>query len=354
MWTAKQALRLQSVWARASSDGLDATREPWLDRVSETLMKCHLRMVALVWFFAISSGVTGFAQLPFTEFGVNTLPIDLAVTPSGETGGVRGADDPNSGDTEWITFYNLSKGLKVLAQGCPPTPWGRHYAGKAVSDLIVCDNAFFATIGGIGQTVPTDQDTTYVDFFTIQYSGTEPPDITMQCQANHSVFSADPLMKAGNAHDIAVSPNGARVVVNHRNWIHVYSAPSGAQLAAINVGSFGPNPSPTDPLVAVDSIAITDTRAVVITNRGQIGGRTTYVYVIDLVAPTPNIVFDHLIGGSGGDQNAHDIAISPNGRKAMVSSNGVAALINLQNNSILREYVALLHLEWVTAGAVRG
>jgi DNA-binding beta-propeller fold protein YncE len=156
----------------------------------------------------------------------------------------------------------------------------------------------------------------------------------MHCQANH-IFedNTSQFTQTGNAHDIAMSPNGSRVVVNHRNWIHVFNA-RGTMLAAFNVGSSAPALQPTDPLLAVDSIAITDSRAVVVTNRQ---GVYTWVYVIDLLVNPPVIVRDEQIGGSVANQHSHDVAVSPNGNRAVVTANGALAIFDLQINQLVFE-----------------
>lgn len=246
----------------------------------------------------------------------------------------------------WITFYNLLTGDKVPPQGCPDptsTPWGGHSAGKQVSDLIVGDNAFFVAIGGTGQVTPQDQNLTYIDFFRIDYGTLEPPIIAMYCQANRLIENnTNDFTKAGNAHDIAMTPNGACVVVNHRNWIHIYNA-RGTLKAAFNVGNFAlpvppyssVAPQQTDPLGAVDSIGIANSRAIVVTNRAFSTGTVTWVYLIDLLANPPTMVMDQIIGGSiVTDQHSHDVAVSPNGNNAMIASNGVVALVDLQANTL--------------------
>ena len=149
-------------------------------------------------------------------------------------------------------------------------------------------------------------------------------------------------------------------MVNSQNWIFVVTVPSpptSAALQAFNIGGLNyaipsspvPWVAPCTPNRAVDSVAVTNTRAVVTTARwsSTFNTFTTWVYIIDLAASGgPAIVMqDEIvppIGSSfqeGDEEWPHDVVITPSrdggGTMAVVTTNHAVALYDLVTNQPL-------------------
>lgn len=116
----------------------------------------------------------------------------------------------------------------------------------------------------------------------------------------------------------------------------------------INIGG---NPAgPCNPNGAVDSVAVTNGKAVVTTARpsSTFGGiRTTWVYIVDLTPSTGPVVVleqeitppDEFEGGEGNEENPHDVAITPTrdggGDLAVVTTVHATAFFDLSTNTYL-------------------
>ncbi len=153
-------------------------------------------------------------------------------------------------------------------------------------------------------------DETYIEVFDV---GSTVPAFLKQFVVEPAAASPDPeydVTRAGYANDVAITRDGAWAVVNSDNWIHVVNLanPKGHNgLIGFNIGKFaytqGEDPVqwdwPCSPNQAVDSIALTNDRAVVTTARerrapsNQVGAPTTWVYIIDFNGSNgPEIVLE--------------------------------------------------------------
>jgi hypothetical protein len=214
-------------------------------------------------------------------------------------------------------------------------------------------------------------DETYIEVFDI---GSTPPVFLKQfvIPATLPPTAAEyEVEHAGNANDVAITRDGAWAVVNSDNWIHVVNLanPTGPNgLIGFNIGKLtytqGDEPEewnwPCSPNQAVDSIAVTNERAVVTTARlrrddpttppGQVGVPTTWVYIIDFNGPNgPEIVLEHDLAPDpdwtvegNDDDRPHDVAITPHTEiqqgaapLAVVTTNHSVAVYNLDTNAFL-------------------
>lgn len=167
----------------------------------------------------------------------------------------------------------------------------------------------------------------------------------------HIVWSGNPPTSpiAGRASDVAITPDGAFAVVHCRNYIIV--VPLGNDAADQHIiFDISPVPAGVEPLATVgtypgpqsDSVAVTDTHAVVVTTRDNetaAGVRfpRTWAYVVDLTLDPPQIVLEEYLSANSGvsDGRPHDVTISPNGNLAVVAMNQSVALINLRGTPSL-------------------
>jgi hypothetical protein len=250
---------------------------------------------------------------------LGTFPYDCATSHNNNRAAVRYAN-PSSNATI-VTIWNL------VTAGVTPIPvhtigGGGVKSGVGTmlgfspftnympSDRIDLTNSVGVSIGaGESPFIPMSGalDESYIEVFDFA-----PPGIRFQhVQAPASSVDWENL-RAGFAHDVAITRDGDWAVVNSANWIHVlnlnFTLPSAARVQSFNIGRFdysGPTPvvwdRPCTPNRAVDSVEVTNDRAVVTTARwnDDLGGYTTWVYIIDLTDPMmtgmASIVLQHEI-----------------------------------------------------------
>ena len=224
-------------------------------------------------------------------------------------------------------------------EGAGNLQWVSTSGAPLFSDAVAITNDSVIAIGS-GAVGTTGENTTYVDILALTYPGGTPQASIRQ---SHVLGGGSGLGQvAGYAHDVAVTPDGARAVVSHQNWIHVFDMASGAAIGSINIGA-GDSPSgagPCWPGNSRNSVAVTNTRAVVTAMRFDpepppTGGfeAHTWVYVIDLgTTSDPDVLLEHKLDPSPStthDQYPHDLAITPDGQLAVVTTDGAIGLYGL-------------------------
>ena len=279
-----------------------------------TLALRALSIVLLAPFWLASSAS---AQVQFVnEVGIDVLPIDLAVTPDGLVGVVRSTDDSSAG--QMITIWDLDTGTELFFDRTTcQFGWGTGNAGYPTSDAIQATNSRAIAVG-------SRDDVTYVDILHIDPN--EPP--VCGCLANYALTGTTNQTKAGDVNDVAITPNGLFAVVNHKNWIHVFNLRSGAIAGQFNIGSY---PSGiARPGACAGSVAVTDSRAIVLTSRGGLGGTRMWVYILNLV-DGPSVMLEQQMALSQPtfETDPHDVAITPDGTRAVVTGGRVVGLFNL-------------------------
>ncbi|MDP1795567.1 MAG: hypothetical protein Q8K63_15630 [Acidimicrobiales bacterium] len=147
-------------------------------------------------------------------------------------------------------------------------------------------------------------------------------------------------------HDLAITPNQRRAVVSGTQVIGVYRLESGITLDVIQTASL-PTPNFMIPysLQTVDSVEVTDQRAVVIGNDRVHTGQpvpafippstdpdTFRVAVVDLKspAPYPYVVLTAAMFGVTTKARVHDLAITPNQSKAIVTTRAGTLVLDLR------------------------
>lgn len=223
--------------------------------------------------------------------------------------------------------------------------------------------------GSLLATPGLQSDETYIEAFDI---GATTPDFLRQFVVSPPSTTSQARYdceRAGYANDIAITRDGAWAVINSDNWIHLVNLANAKDpnaLIGFNIGAFdysGETPVawqwPTTPNQAVDSIALTNDRAIVTTARQRRddptinslqGVWTTWVYIIDLTTSPPSIVLQHdlappnswtIVGND--DDRPHDIAVTPHLELlsgvakplCVVSTNHSVAVFDIENNVFL-------------------
>jgi hypothetical protein len=319
---------------------------------------------------------------------LGTYPQDCAATHNGNRAAIRYAN-PNSNDTVISIFQLHGTGVPsgslatiggvqngVAMKSGVATDLSDPVWGYWPSDRIELTNNIGVSIGAglMGSSFApanAQSDETYIEVFDVgstapaflkQFVIPDPLQPPPQTQAEYDVEHA------GNANDVAITRDGAWAVVNSDNWIHVVNLanPKGPNgLIGFNIGKYaytqGEDPIqwdwPCSPNQAVDSIALTNDRAVVTTARKrrapalQVDVPTTWVYIIDFNgANGPEIVLEHDLAPDpdweplgGNDQDPpHDVAITPHTDLqlgavplSVVTTRHSVGLYNLDTNAIL-------------------
>lgn len=348
-----------------------------------------MTVVGLAW--SASAAPTQSKEFTFgsaASSSLGTYPQDCAATYNGNRAAIRFAN-PSSNDTVISIFQLHATGLPsgalatiggvqngVAMKSGIATDLSDPTWGYWPSDRIELTNNIGVSIGSglmgsIHAPSNAQSDETYIEVFDV---GSTSPAFLIQfvlpLAAPTSLALYD-VEHAGNANDVAITRDGAWAVVNSDNWIHVVNLanPKGPNgIIPFNIGKYAYTQSeglvqwdwPCSPNQAVNSIALTNDRAVVTTARprrddgttplGQIGVPTTWVYIIDFNGPNgPEIVLEHdlapptswtVVGND--DDKPHDVAITPHTDLqlgavplAVVTTNHTVAAFNLDTNEYL-------------------
>ena len=259
------------------------------------------------------------------SFTVNTKPEDLAVTPNGRFAIVRG-----NGQGSRVLAFDLLSNVLVTISGT--------FSGLGVhahdADVVEVTNTRAITIGSEIVGVGTVENRTYVDIFALATS----PSVSV------SVLRSYTFTDFGEAHDIAITPDGTKAVVTGDRRIRVFDllSPGASPLAVFNVSGSprwafidGNDVLWTD--VPADSVQVTNDVAIVqyAQTVSACGSRPQpIVYLLDLndlsaVALTDDLGAD-LVAFDGCDGRwPHDLAISPDGSRAVAGGVKSLALYDL-------------------------
>lgn len=315
---------------------------------------------------------------------LGTVPVDSAASHNNNRGAVRYANPAN--DDTVIAVWNLG-----TAGTTPPAPMAvfgaatqpsiksgyatdlQAFFGYRPSDRIQIGNQLGVSIGS-GSAGSFDQN--YIELFRV---GPTPSfiDQTLTPHPSNVAVGEELYVTGGRAHDVAITRDGEWAVVNADNWIHVVHLDVSAAYPQFdfNIGKYDfsvdppvawGQPQPCTPNGSVDSVEVTNDRAVVTTARWNpdlpIPGFTTWVYIIDLSdpssSPVPRIVLQHEIPippeawdemeqwpTEFGDW-PHDVAVTPHtdivnsGGQALavVTSRHNVAAYNLVTNAFVNNF----------------
>jgi len=320
----------------------------------EQLSRANFRATGLLCCLTAQAPPPSFLQ----ENAIMHMPSDVAVTPDGTVAIARASEaGPSISQPDGITAWDMLTGSRLPISGTPSdfglgenqgflmtnTPGGSVI--RYFSDQVQATNSRAVAIGSQRSAAGPIDDTTFVDFVKIDHpTATAPPAISHVFHWTITGTPNSPTGRAGHAHDVAVTPNGSIAVVSHRNWTHIFSMNTGRLLLAENIGA-DPIQWPQQgglvftecsPDLAVDSVACTDTRAVVITTKRNGIQSLIVAYVYDLTTLPPvklaGIAIDANASNGLMSGQAHDLAITPDGTRVVVTGNLSAALIDLTSN----------------------
>ena len=284
------------------------------------------------------------------EGQIDAVPLDVEMTPNGAVAVVRGSTGSN-GPSDWkVSAWRTD----VAGAGRLLPPIGQQNqvgrgnlvmdwtANKPMfSDAIAVTNERVVAIGsGDTQSFP-GEDTTYVDILSLSYQSGAPQ---VSVLATHLRSGNDANTVAGVAHDVAITPDGSIAVVNSLNWIQVFELTGGTLLHEYNIcGADSPGlKGPCSPYGSRNSVEVTNTRAVVTTGRPlpyPLVGTRVWVYIIDLTAdedPAVLLEYDQSDPAlPGTNQNPHDIAITPDGFRAVVTATESVGLYDLTTATVI-------------------
>ena len=271
-----------------------------------------------------------------TEYQINAIPLDLEVTPNGKVAVVR-SNLPGSNlyNNQKVTFWRTDTGASITPGGTPPAsqgnlPWVASTGKPLFSDALAVTNDVAVAISSaaVGYTA---ENTTYVDIYRITYPGGVPQ---VDFLTSHTLGGGTNFNTlAGTAHDVAITPNGSLAVVNHTNWIHVFDLSTGGIYRSIHIGGVDSqgNKGPCSPINIRNSVAVTNSRAIVTTGRGVLAQRKGWVYIVDLTTADPVSFPEFQLTNSGTNEHPHDVAVSPNGQLAVVTANSLVGVYDLVN-----------------------
>ena len=300
--------------------------------------------------------LVGQTMLP--EQTVQHLPSDVCVTPDGLIGIVRSSEaGPPSSQPDGVTAWDMFSGARLTIAGASSalglgenqgffmtTGPGGVPPAVHFSDLVQTTNTRAITIGSQRSAAGQPDDTTVVDVLRLD-SSFDPPVVAHL--SHHTIQGTGGATGvAGHAHDVAISPTGKIAVVNHRNWVHFFDLRFGGQIGAHNIGArpiqfplpSGPIYDECTPDLAVDSVAITSTRAIVVTTKRDRSNpsnptRLTVVYVFNTTANPVTLLSEIHVDSQaitdGVGAVAHDLAVTPDESTAVVTGEAVIGMIDL-------------------------
>lgn len=253
----------------------------------------------------------------------------MEITPNGAFAVVKANNASPLGPlAQTITIWDPHTGNQIGTTGCS-NAFNRGAVNPAsASDAIAMTNYVAVVAGGRPTATNGPEAITHVDVIRLGAP-------TSTCLANYQFGSPGASTSAGLVSDVEITPDGHFAVVNHQNWIHVLDLSAGGSMAlAFNTGNAAGG-GPKFPGPQSDSIAVTNTRAVVLQtlNTATPAGVMiphTWAYVIDLAAAgTPTVVGFDLMANADEYEQPHDVAITPDGTLAFVAMNHATALLDI-------------------------
>ena len=234
-----------------------------------------------------------------------------------------------------MRFYNAQTGVELAASSCGTDP-SRSYGllGPIVNGVnkaypfsgLVAINNGRAIVVGSAYNLVSQTDETHVYIVDI---GQSPP--TPTCLQQHVLVTTGATAHF-MAHDVAISPDGMWAVLNEALWWHVFNLRTGALVLSREHGG------QVDSLV--DSVEVTNSRAVVVYYKALSGQAHAFVDIIDLLGPSGPVQMtstshpNYIEVASAGLANQgysppfypHDLSITPDGQGvAITMDKGVAA-----------------------------
>jgi len=279
---------------------------------------------------------------------VDTLlgPEDVALVPGGGIAVVRCVVRPidpvfsHPDEIIVIKTGGTSPGERAIVAANPPHA-GFHglTASLGASDLVAVTSARAVLIGQ-NHEGPESSWRTFIDVL----------DLTDTYGSGPIFAKSFEFANSGGANDVAITPDGTWAVVNSRNRIDVIDLDPNPQsgqpvnpslVLTVNTG-------PSDPSYLRDTVVMTrdsagPMKAVVMTRKIVGSINRTVLYVLSFSTPgTPPSVSGPLElnpSAPGLDHPPHDIALTPDGRLAVVTARGAVGLLDVGAGTLLTHAV---------------
>jgi hypothetical protein len=265
---------------------------------------------------------TSVAQVQVGEGTLEAVPVDFELVSDGSRAVVRASRTADK--TDVISIWETSGGTQIAGT----SPLGTFCSGAKLSWPSTWPSDAVRVVGTKGVLIgnfltPTGWQT----LIDVVEAGGATPD----CVPGGNFAEPSPAPsgfgafdEAGEAHDLDITPDGKYAVINSRNWVFVVdlSATPPTLALAKNTGLSRPSWAllPVDVAAAVDSVAVTNERAIVVQAAfDHVVGFYPIIQLIDLTGPTPvatQIDMKPIILGlnpTKTDFDPHDVAITPRG-----------------------------------------
>jgi hypothetical protein len=259
--------------------------------------------------------LTNLANPVLTSTRVGYHPRDVAITPDGTLACVRGGST-QSGFVGGQYIFELAAGAQVGFHPGEPTPYpaGPGYSFE-VDDVAVTNNhAVMTSFIDHGLATPE----TRVTIWELHPSGGGHPSVAFETAV--SIGSRD---QSGAPYDLAITPDGTKAVVRSELEIGLYNLSISPPAVLWQQGPVG-NPGAYHE-EALDAVEVTNDRILILSRYSSAAfGTGAQVDVLEMNGT------DHheRIRGS-----PHDLAITPNGQRAVVRTSTGVYLYDLANLS---------------------
>ncbi|MDH4143374.1 MAG: hypothetical protein OEV61_12260, partial [Chloroflexota bacterium] len=265
------------------------------------------------------------------QFSLARSPDDVEFTKRGGIAVVRASQHypdqiigPQPSD-DLVVVVNPTNGTRILIQPankCAPFALTQP-AGAA--DLVAASEARAVLIGQRHWTSGA---------IAGQYTSVNVLDLTDAYGVNGPIcIKSWSKAEAGFVSDVDITPDGRFSVVNHRGAISVFRIDGATVPDPVEFGTSGGNPTRQRNSVAMSRIETpgAPVKCVVTTVRDVGGTQRIWAYVLDLAGSAPILDAALEINASNPSENSpgHDLRLTPDETMAVVSADGVIALIDL-------------------------
>jgi hypothetical protein len=273
------------------------------------------------------------------HFQVDTKPEDLMVTPDGRVAIVRG-----NSDGERVLAFDLISGNNITIGGA----FGGQGAHAHNADVVAVTNERAVAIGSVVGAGSFNENKTHVEVFEIL--ATTPPQVNVKWSFTFT--------DNGQAHDVAITPDGTKAVVASAQRIRVFDLYAPTQASALLTEATvagAPRWTFTDGVgtpwsdVSADSVEVNDGFAVVqfAYSNNQLcpgSGPLPVVHIVDMngISPVADLIGNELASNPNLEPVRcniwpHDLAITPNGDIAVAG--GIQYVAHYDINSQFRDYL---------------
>jgi len=258
--------------------------------------------------------LTNLANPLVAEVLVGDRPNDVAITPDGTLAVVRGGN--SDGTVTGGTFvFRLADGAQLAFHpgAAPRYDFSGTVPYSFNTDSVAVTNRHAITLS-ILQATPSGPADTRVTIWDLQHSSGVP---TVILETGAPGGRGD---LRGAPHDVAISPDGHKVLARSEQGFAAWLV-AGSTVQFYFGGGLTNDPGPFSD-TAMDSVEVTNTRFVTLSNVA--GAPTPGETQVDIVA-LGNYWTSRIPG------RPHDLAITPDGRFAIVRTGAVVALYGLEN-----------------------